>query len=58
MNLLEGLKVINVGLELFAESFHNQKVEVIHINWAPPAEGDDEILNILQKIDIGKKESK
>jgi len=54
MDLLQGIKVINVGLELFAESLHNQKVDVLHVDWAPPAEGDDEILNILQKIDTGR----
>lgn len=50
MKLLEELIVINIGLELFARELSNQQAKVVHVNWAPPAQGDDEILSILGRI--------
>jgi len=44
------VKVINIGLELFAQSLRQQEVEVVHVAWKPPAEGDPELVKILEKL--------
>ena len=51
-NLLsKALKVINIGIKTFAEDLENQGVEVVHVEWQPPAGGDLEILDMLDKLD-------
>ena len=42
--------VINVGLQQFAESLAEQSVEVVHVNWEPPAELDPELEQILEEL--------
>ena len=44
------LKVINVGLEIFAESMREQGVTVVHVAWQPPAGGDEELAKLLEKF--------
>jgi FdrA protein len=44
------LKIINIGLQNFAESMLEQDVEVVHIYWEPPAGGDEEMINLLDKL--------
>ena len=44
------LRVINVGLQQFAESLAEQSVEVVHVNWEPPAELDPELEQILEEL--------
>ena len=41
---------INLGIGDFAQSLEDQKAQVVHVDWAPPAEGDPEIIAILDKI--------
>jgi DNA-binding TFAR19-related protein (PDSD5 family) len=48
--LQEQLVVINVGLRGFAESFEQQEVEVVQVDWIPPACGDQEMIDILEKL--------
>ncbi len=48
--LLEKLLVINVGVSGFADSFEQQEVEVIQVDWAPPAGGDEEMIDLLEKL--------
>ena len=50
-NLLEeNLRVINIGLERFAWELDQQGVEVINVDWSPPAGGDTKIGNLLSKL--------
>lgn len=35
------LRVINLGLELFAEALEADGVRVVHVEWRPPAGGAD-----------------
>ncbi|MGY5861719.1 MAG: fdrA domain protein [Candidatus Thorarchaeota archaeon] len=50
-NLLsKALKVINIGIKTFAEDLENQGVEVVHVEWHPPAGGDLEILSMLDRL--------
>ncbi|MEM4488718.1 MAG: hypothetical protein QXK88_07995 [Desulfurococcaceae archaeon] len=47
------IKVINIGIPTFVESLRKQGVEVIEVDWKPPAGGDEELLRILEKLKCG-----
>jgi FdrA protein len=50
-NLLkQPIKVINIGLEGFADDLARQDVPVIHIRWSPPAGGDPKLADLLSKL--------
>ena len=44
------LQVINVGLEVFAESLEAQEVQVVQVDWRPPA-GDARVAALLARLD-------
>ncbi len=44
------LIVINIGLRGFAESFEEQEVEVVQVDWTPPAGGDQEMIDLLESL--------
>ena len=44
------LVVINLGLKKFAESLEEQKVEVVRVDWVPPAGGDKAMADLLDKL--------
>ena len=44
------LKVVNIGISTFADDLRSQHVEVIHVDWRPPAGGDVEMLKLLEKL--------
>lgn len=48
--LVTGPKVINVGLELFADQLLARGVPVVHVDWRPPAGGDSRLVSILQRL--------
>lgn len=48
--LNDPLIVINIGVRKFAESLSDQEVDVIHIDWTPPAGGDEEMIGILDEL--------
>jgi hypothetical protein len=43
-------KVINLGLEIFAETLRQQGAAVIHVDWQPPAGGNSELTNMLADL--------
>lgn len=43
-------RVINVGLERFAEDLAAQSVAVQHVEWSPPAGGDARLADLLSKL--------
>ncbi len=45
-----GPKVINLGLEGFAESLKLKGAPVVHVLWKPPAMGDENLLRLLDKL--------
>ena len=50
-HLLEnGPVVVNIGVEEFADTLQAQGVQVLHVDWAPPAGGDPELMAILDKL--------
>ncbi len=48
--LTEKLKVVNVGIGMFADDLARQHVDVIRVDWQPPAGGDEELLKLLEKF--------
>ncbi|HKX17766.1 MAG TPA: hypothetical protein VJT33_07150, partial [bacterium] len=42
--------VVNAGLSLFADSLREQEVPVIDVDWHPPASGDSELLDLLERL--------
>lgn len=48
--LPEPIRVINVGLDLFAESLKEQGIEVAQVSWEPPVKGDPELMAILEDL--------
>ena len=48
--LQNGPVVINLGVLGFAESLQDQGVEVVHVDWSPPAGGDAEMAELLDKL--------
>jgi FdrA protein len=49
--LLEhGPVAINLGLQDFAESLKAQEVEVVQVDWTPPAGGDRERIELLDQL--------
>ena len=46
------LKVVNIGISTFADDLRSQGVEVVHVDWKPPAGGDIEMLRLLEKLGL------
>lgn len=44
------LKILNIGLNQFYEDLKEERVEVIQMDWSPPAGGDSESADILSKL--------
>ncbi|MHB8731225.1 MAG: acyl-CoA synthetase FdrA [bacterium] len=42
--------VVNVGLGVFTESLRDQGVPVIDVDWQPPAGGDADLLELLERL--------
>jgi hypothetical protein len=42
--------VINLGLKKFAENLEKQQIEVVQVDWVPPAGGDQEMMNLLDQL--------
>ncbi len=50
-NILEDpLIILNIGLKQFADALSQQEVTVQHLDWTPPAEQDEEILDLLDGL--------
>jgi hypothetical protein len=48
--LHEPIVVINLGLKKFAESLEEQEVEVVQVDWVPPAGGDKAMVELLDHL--------
>ena len=48
--LKKPLIVINVGVQNFADSLLEQDVDVTHIDWSPPAGGDEQMMDLLDTL--------
>ena len=45
------LRVVNLGLESFAETLEGLGVPVLHVQWTPPAGGDPERARLLSLLE-------
>lgn len=48
--LNQSLSAINIGLESFYHSLKSQGADVIHVDWRPPAGGNEKLMGILEKM--------
>lgn len=48
--LHESIIVVNLGLKKFAETLEEQQVEVVQVDWVPPAGGDQEMMDLLAQL--------
>ncbi len=48
--LSQPVAAINVGLESFYDSLREQGAKTVHVDWKPPAGGDERLQAILQKM--------
>ena len=48
--LSEDLKIINIGLRKFSEELESQDIDVIQVDWSPPAGGDQELIDLLDDL--------
>ena len=44
------LKVINIGLELFAATLERYDIPVVNLDWQPPAGGDPDLAELLRRL--------
>lgn len=44
------LVVINLGLDKFGQELEVQKVDVVRVDWQPPAGGDQEMIALLDQL--------
>jgi len=47
----QDLVVINLGLEGFGEALREQGVEVVQMNWNPPAGGNRRLIELLDQLE-------
>lgn len=45
------LRIVNIGLDGFADDFAEEGIEVIRLDWRPPSGGDSRLAMILAKLD-------
>ncbi|MGL4323568.1 MAG: hypothetical protein ACRCTD_05950 [Beijerinckiaceae bacterium] len=45
-------KIINVGLDGFADELAQQGVAVVRVAWTPPAGGDAKLARLLAKLGV------
>ena len=51
LNLLEApIRVVNIGLQKFADDLVGQDVEVVQVDWAPPARGNSRLAKLLSQL--------
>ncbi len=49
--LAQPLRVINLGLEVFALELAAAGVPVVHVDWRPPAGGDPDLAALLARLE-------
>ena len=48
--LTRGPVVVNIGVQLFADSLERQHVDVVHVDWTPPPALDPAIEALLEEL--------
>jgi hypothetical protein len=44
------LKIVNIGIDLFADELESLGARVVRVDWRPPAGGDPKIAALLGKM--------
>ena len=51
MDLFQGTIIaINVGIQDFGNALEEQDIQVIYVDWTPPAGGDQEMIDLLDQL--------
>ncbi len=51
MDLFDGVIVaINVGIQDFGIALETQNIQVVYVEWSPPAGGDQEMIDLLDQL--------
>ena len=51
LNVLEvPTRVVNIGLQKFADDLVGQNISVVQVDWVPPARGDTRLANLLSRL--------
>jgi hypothetical protein len=50
--LTRKVKVVNVGLESFVRDLRDCGIDVVHVDWKPPAGGDPQMAALLSKLGL------
>lgn len=48
--LIGPIIAINIGVQDFGEALEQQDVNVIYVDWSPPAGGDQEMIDLLDTL--------
>ncbi len=48
--LQDGPKAINIGIQEFGQTLSSQQVEVVQVTWSPPAGGNQEMMDLLERL--------
>jgi len=46
------VRVINIGLERFADDLRSLGVPVVQMDWRPPAGGEKKLIEILDRLTV------
>jgi hypothetical protein len=46
----ETIIAINVGIQDFGNALEQQGIQVIYVDWTPPAGGDQEMIDLLDTL--------
>ena len=44
------MRVVNIGLQKFADDLVDQGVAVVQVDWVPPARGNTRLANLLSRL--------
>jgi hypothetical protein len=45
------LVIVNMGLDSFADNLRKEEVEVLPMDWKPPAGGNKRLISLLEKLE-------
>ena len=46
----ETIVAINVGIQDFGSALEEQGIQVVYVEWSPPAGGDQEMIDLLDQL--------
>lgn len=51
LDLFSGtITAINVGVQEFGSALEHQGIQVVYVDWVPPAGGDQEMIDLLDEL--------